>query len=225
MANNNILSRAISSPESRTLRKTALCDSGYEPSLYEMYRSFMDGYVRRVNQETFKVGVGLIQIVPGLPERLARLDLAAKNIVFSIHAVDNVSERCRRYLVIHQLAHFIEPSHEERFFNLVERFEPHYKSLGRQLSLFSRRNATEERLVFGEIEVRNPDSGRLERPKLLISGKSTRDILPGSALETRTGTYSGGTLFDCLTCQFQTTTTGATVPGGVDRAIVQGCSA
>jgi predicted metal-dependent hydrolase len=39
-----------------------------------------------------------------------------------------------RYLLVHELAHLRHMNHGERFWSLVERFEPHWRALDRELS-------------------------------------------------------------------------------------------
>lgn len=182
--------------------------------LSEMYQSFMNGYVQRVNQETFLVDLGRVMIVPGFSHRLARLDLTSRTLVFSLNAVDHLTERCRRYFVIHQLAHFLEPSHSAGFFELVSQYEPNHRALGKQFLLSARRNALEELLSFGEVEVRHPQTGRLRRPRLLLAGDqgvTGISSLPGSSPQQ----YCGGGVFDCLLDEFLLDSASATAFGGV----------
>ncbi|MGD9683957.1 MAG: M48 family metallopeptidase [Candidatus Obscuribacterales bacterium] len=174
----------------------------------------MNGYVQRINQDTFRVDLGRVMIVPGFNHRLARLDLTSRTLVFSLSAVDHLTERCRRYFVIHQLAHFLEPSHSARFFELVSQYEPNHRALGKRLVLSARRNALEELLSFGEVEVRHPETGRLRRPRLLLSGdQGVTGIspLPGGGPQK----YCGGGVFDCLLEAFLQDSGNATAFGGV----------
>lgn len=186
--------------------------------LAEMYQSFMNGYVQRINRETFQIELGRVMIVPGPSHRLARLDLTSRTLVLSLSAVDHLTERCRRHFVIHQLAHFLEPNHSPRFFEIVSRFEPNYPGLGKQLVLSARRNALEELLSFGEVEVRHPETGRLRRPRLLLSGDQGIPAMSGSSgLSGVTGQqYCGGGAFDCLLEEFLQESGNATAFGGVD---------
>lgn len=152
-------------------RHSAVSNSrgGLDNSTVEMYQSFMTGYVRRINEATFKVAIGGVRIGSAKYSRLAQINLKSRIITFSRYAIENVPERGRRYLVIHELAHVIEAGHNKRFWELVERYEPQYKAISRQLELAFTRNVREEQLNRSPIQVPNPVTGRLERPKLLLA--------------------------------------------------------
>ncbi len=129
----------------------------------------MIGYVRRINQSTFRVPLGGVTVGPAGNSLLAAIDLRSNVITFSPHAVENVPERGRRYLVIHQLAHILEPGHGPKFWELVERWEPNYLQLARALELAFKRNMQEAILSGNRLQFPNPLSGRVESPKLLLS--------------------------------------------------------
>lgn len=112
----------------------------------EMYQSFMAGYVRRINEATFNVDIGGVRIGSAKHTRLAQINLKSRIITFSRFAIENVPERGRRYLVIHELAHVKEPSHNKKFWGLVEQFEPHYRQIDRSLDLVFKRNVKQEGL-------------------------------------------------------------------------------
>src|SRR5581483_10237636 len=92
-------------------------------SQVEVYQAFMAGYVRRINEATLNVTIGGVRIGSAKYSRLAQINLRTRIITFSRYAIENVPERGRRYLVIHELAHVKEASHNKRFWSLVERFE------------------------------------------------------------------------------------------------------
>lgn len=104
----------------------------------------MSGYVRRVNEATFKVTIGGIRIGSAKYSRLAQINLKSRIITFSRFAIENVPERGRRYLVIHELAHVKEPSHNKRFWQLVEQYEPDYRQVSRSLQLAFKQNVKQE---------------------------------------------------------------------------------
>jgi hypothetical protein len=135
----------------------------------EVYQAFMTGYVRRINEATFNVTIGGVRIGQAKYSRLAQINLESRIMTFSRFAIENVPERGRRYLVIHELAHVIEPSHNKRFWELVGRYEPNYRQIGRALELAFKRNVKEYELNQHPVQVTNPISGRLEQPKLLLS--------------------------------------------------------
>ncbi len=129
----------------------------------------MTGYVRRINEATLNVTIGGVRIGQAKYSRLAQINLESKIMTFSRFAIENVPERGRRYLVIHELAHVKEPSHNKRFWELVGRYEPNYRQIGRALELAFKRNVREHELNQHPMQVTNPISGRLEQPKLLLS--------------------------------------------------------
>lgn len=155
----------------------------------EVYQAFMTGYVRRINDATLGVTIGGVRIGSAKYSRLAQINLKSRIITFSRYAIENVPERGRRYLVIHELAHVKEPSHNKNFWQIVERFEPNYKAVGRALELAFKRNVKEEQLNLRNIKLQNPLSGRLEEPKLLfmpqVAAVSLYDQNPADEFEDR----------------------------------------
>ncbi|MBI4534072.1 MAG: M48 family metallopeptidase [Candidatus Melainabacteria bacterium] len=138
-------------------------------SVVEVYQAFMTGYTQRINRATFNVTIGGVKIGAAKYSRLAQINLANRIITFSRYAIENVPERGRRYLVIHELAHVKEPSHNKRFWELVGQYEPSYRQVGRALELAFQRNIKEDLLLNSPIKIPNPLNGRLEQPKLLLS--------------------------------------------------------
>jgi hypothetical protein len=99
----------------------------------EKCRAFMEGYVARINAATFNVTIGGVRIGKAKRSRLAQINLKSRIITFSRYAIENVPERGRRYLVIHELAHVKEPSHNKNFWQLVGTYEPDYKRIEKDL--------------------------------------------------------------------------------------------
>lgn len=115
----------------------------YPPEKLEMYRAFMTGYVKRINEATFNVPIGGIRIGLAKFSRLAQINLESRIITFSCYAIENVPERGRRYLVLHELAHVKEANHTKRFWQLVEKYEPDYRHIGRSLESAFKQNVIE----------------------------------------------------------------------------------
>lgn len=116
----------------------------YEPEKIEMYRAFMTGYVKRINEASFNVPIAGIRIGTAKYSRLAQINLENRIITFSRYAIENVPERGRRYLVLHELAHVKETNHTKRFWQLVEKYEPNYRQIGKSLETAFKQNVKEE---------------------------------------------------------------------------------
>jgi len=112
----------------------------YQKEQLEQYRAFMTGYVNRINESSFNVPIGGIRIGLAKYTRLAQINLNNRVITFSRYAIENVPERGRRYLVLHELAHVKEASHNKRFWELVARYEPDYKQIGKSLEKAFKQN-------------------------------------------------------------------------------------
>ncbi len=108
------------------------------------YLTFMTDYVNRVNADTLRVTIGGVRIGSAKASRLAQINLHTRIITFSRYAIENVPERGRRYLVLHELAHVKEPTHNKRFWNIVAQFEPDYKRVGSELEKAFHNNVREE---------------------------------------------------------------------------------
>ncbi len=113
----------------------------------EIYQAFMTGYVQRINNATLKVTIGGVRIGCAKYTRLAQINLKTRIITFSRYAIENVPERGRRYLVIHELAHVKEASHNKRFWSLVERFEPDYRKVGKSIQLAFSKNVKQDQMT------------------------------------------------------------------------------
>jgi len=197
--------------------------SGLDNSTLEMYQSFMTGYVRRLNEATFNVALGGIRIGSAKYSRLAQINLKSRIITFSRYAIENVPERGRRYLVIHELAHVLEASHNKRFWEFVERYEPNYKQIGKQLDLAFKRNVREEQLNRSPVQLPNPITGRMELPKLILSnplmngieGEQTEDFsVPRDARKAPGNVLIIDEDFDCLEFDYEDDQQFGTVSGG-----------
>lgn len=136
---------------------------------FEVYQAFMAGYVRRINEATLDVTIGGIKIGSAKYSRLAQINLRSRIITFSRFAIENVPERGRRYLVIHELAHVKEPTHNKRFWEIVGRFEPDYKRIGRELDRAFQDNVRRAQLGWSA-----PG-----KPTLFTAPQDTRDERPG----------------------------------------------
>ncbi len=140
-------------------------------AVLEMYQAFMVGYVKRINDATFGVTIGGVRIGSAKYSRLAQINLRSRIITFSRFAVENVPERGRRYLVLHELAHVKEYSHNKYFWGHVERFEPSYRQVSKSLELAFRKNVQEEQQKRVIELLKNPVTGRLEDSAKILGSR------------------------------------------------------
>ncbi len=136
---------------------------------FELYQAFMVGYVRRLNEATFNVTIGGVRIGSAKYSRLAQINLQSRIITFSRFAVENVPERGRRYLVLHELAHVQEANHNARFWGLVERYEPSYLRVSQELELAFRKNVKDDVRRLRQLKLNDQLADRLQEAKLLLS--------------------------------------------------------
>jgi predicted metal-dependent hydrolase len=90
-----------------------------------------NAYVRQLNDETLRAPLAAVRIGRARHTRLAQANTRTRVLTFSRYAIDGMPDRALRYLVLHELAHLFEPNHSPRFWALVARHEPDWRSLRR----------------------------------------------------------------------------------------------
>jgi hypothetical protein len=190
---------------------------------FEMYQAFMIGYVRRINEASFNVTIGGVRIGSAKYSRLAQINLQSRIITFSRFAVENVPERGRRYLVLHELAHVKEANHNKKFWGQVERYEPNYRAVSRELEVAFKNNVRDEhqrlkKMSFSNSlarsshkDVHSQVSNRLMNYKLEAQGRNTPDgaaiqsgviISPYKSNNQSNSNNSSSENFDCMEEEF-----------------------
>jgi len=167
--------------KSRTSRSNSVAGESVnsQRALNEMYQHFMAGYVRRINEATLNVTIGGVRIGSAKYTRLAQINLKSRIITFSRHAIENVPERGRRYLVLHELSHVLEASHNKKFWAYVERYEPEYQKIGKELDRAFKRNV---RADIETLAAEQQLSGKTTQEKLeQLKGIATPRLMGGLA--------------------------------------------
>lgn len=193
-------------------------------SEFERYQAFMVGYVNRINKATLNVTIGGVRIGTAKQSRLAQINLHTRIITFSKFAIENVPERGRRYLVLHELAHVKEASHNKRFWDIVAGHEPNYKQIGHALDLAFKRNVREYQQQISKLKVPNALSGRLEEPKLLLSSRlmnyklTTNDQVQTSFQPEELDEEASADSYECMEDEFDmwNNPAGGVIQGGSD---------
>jgi hypothetical protein len=83
--------------------------------------------VQQINAETFQVEVAKVRLGRAKYSRLAQANIRTRVITFSRFAIDGMPESALKYLIIHELAHFLEANHSARFWAHVARFVPDWR--------------------------------------------------------------------------------------------------
>ena len=205
---------------SKSNRKKSDDDADYEN---EVYQAFMVGYVKRINESTLRVPVGGVRIGSARYSRLAQINLQSRIITFSRFAIENVPERGRRYLVLHELAHVKEPSHNKIFWSLVAEHEPEYKRIGKELEMAFHLNVRERSdknrskdarlpLIRTALEFESEQEHAAARSNKLFTSRENQGLLyplDSGVVETQEYSCGGGDFAD------QEYTPGL-ITGGVD---------
>jgi len=97
-------------------------------------------YVHQLNAQSYQVPLKGVRMGWAKYSRLAQANMRTGVITISKYCLGNdIPEEAFRYLVLHELAHFIEANHSPRFWNLVARFCPDYKVQQRIMRLYFQR--------------------------------------------------------------------------------------
>lgn len=192
-------------------------------AVLEMYQAFMAGYVKRINDATFGVTIGGVRIGSAKYSRLAQINLRTRVITFSRFAVENVPERGRRYLVLHELAHVKEFNHNQKFWGHVERFEPDYRQVGKSLQSAFTKNVREEQQKRVLELLKNPVDGQIETAAKilgarLMNNKTVESLLLTAQSSEEALDEDSGESYECMEDEFSMWDEDATgtINGGSD---------
>lgn len=193
-------------------------------AVLEMYQAFMAGYVKRINDATFGVTIGGVKIGSAKYTRLAQINLRSRVITFSRFAVENVPERGRRYLVLHELAHVKEYNHNQKFWGHVERFEPDYRQVGKSLQSAFTKNVREDQQKRVYELLKNPVDGQIETAAKilgarLMNNKTVESLLLTSQSSEEAIDEDSGESYECMEDEFSMWDESAvgTINGGSDE--------
>jgi len=116
-------------PETSTEKRHAILEAWYRdqlkeaiPPLIEKWKLQMGVHVERFHVQRMKTKWGSCN--PGKRSIRLNTELARK------------PRECLEYLVVHEIAHLIERTHDERFIGLMDRFMPNWRSTRNQLNAF-----------------------------------------------------------------------------------------
>lgn len=93
-------------------------------------------YVHALNAETFNVPLKKVRMGTSKYSQLAQMNIKTQTMTVSRYCTHNVPVSALRYLIVHELAHLLEASHNAYFWSLVARFVPDYKKQSKLIKTF-----------------------------------------------------------------------------------------
>ncbi|MEB3245583.1 MAG: M48 family metallopeptidase [Vampirovibrionales bacterium] len=106
---------------------TLLTHAATWPTLTFEDNGSLSRYVSRLNYDTYKVAFSKARIGNAVSTRLAQANITTGTITVSRYCLHQAPAHALRYLILHELAHFIEANHSRRFWALVAQHEPQYR--------------------------------------------------------------------------------------------------
>lgn len=120
-------------------------------------------YVRQINAETFNAPLGNIKIGNAKYNHLAQVNLKTGTMTVSRYCLHNAPADALRYLIVHELAHYLEAGHNKRFWGLVGQFVPDYRLQSRIIKAFHHHAVVHD--TAGEQDAILPAGGDLPAAK------------------------------------------------------------
>lgn len=183
--------------EQELLRKAAL-----QETITITTNQQLEALVRAINDETFQVPLGKVQIGNAKYNHLAQVNLRTKTMTVSRYCLSNAPKEALRYLIVHELAHYFESGHGPKFWTLVSRHVPDHRLQSRIMKAFHHQAVINEEtttaaeakpasIPLPEKPLSKPKNGyasKPAKPKLpaqsgklppTASPKNKKDLIPG----------------------------------------------
>ncbi|WP_303672793.1 M48 metallopeptidase family protein [Vampirovibrio chlorellavorus] len=104
----------------------------------------LTAFVQAINAETFQVPLGKVQIGTAKYNHLAQVNLKTKTMTVSRYCLNQAPKEALRYLIVHELAHYFESGHGPRFWALVAKHMPDYRTQSRIMKAFHHQAVIQE---------------------------------------------------------------------------------
>lgn len=96
----------------------------------------LEAFVSAINDDTFRVPLGKVQIGNAKYNHLAQVNLRTKTMTVSKYCLHEAPKAALRYLIVHELAHYFESGHGPKFWALVGQHVPDYRLQSRIMKAF-----------------------------------------------------------------------------------------
>ncbi|WP_373531465.1 M48 family metallopeptidase [Vampirovibrio sp.] len=131
-----------------------------QPTVTISTNAELETWVQQINQETFRVKLGKVQIGYAKYNHLAQVNLRTKTMTVSRYCLNQAPQEALRYLIIHELAHYFESGHGPRFWALVGQHVPDYRLQSKIMKAFH------HQAVIHEEKKQAPSAGQGLEPAL-----------------------------------------------------------
>jgi predicted metal-dependent hydrolase len=125
--NEHILELHIN-PESSYKQRQSVIEAWYRDQLKQQIPILIKKYERLMNLEVLEFGIKKMKT------RWGTCNPKAKRIWLNLELARKSFE-CLEYVILHEMTHFLEPKHNQRFYNLVSEYMPNWKVEEQKLSL------------------------------------------------------------------------------------------
>lgn len=115
-------------PGSSIEKRCATLDTWYRQQLKETTPAIIDQYEVRMAVKVSGFGIRKMKT------RWGSCNTRTRRIWLNL-ALVRLSEQCLEYVVVHEMVHLLEPSHNQRFYALMDRFMPDWKRYKAELNL------------------------------------------------------------------------------------------
>lgn len=114
-------------PDANELKRRALLDAQHKQQLYEKLRSLIPEWEKKMNVSVTRFSIRKMRT------RWGSCSPTSRTIRFNL-ALANKLPECIEYVVVHELAHLIEPSHNAHFVALMDKFLPRWRAYRQELN-------------------------------------------------------------------------------------------
>ena len=125
-------------------------------------------YVFQLNAETFKHPLKSVKIGRSKYSSLAYIKVKTGEMTVSKYSLGfAIPEPAFRYLILHELAHFLEPNHSPRFWQQVARFCPDYKIQRKLMQAYHQSQVQQVDLLLPQKPAIKPNSNPQKQEEII----------------------------------------------------------
>lgn len=116
------------SPDSTPEQRVSLLQEWYREQLREQVPLLLEQYEKLIGVKANEFRIR------NMKTRWGTCNVEKKRIWLNLQLAQKPLE-CLRYIIVHELLHLLEPSHNQRFYRLLEQFYPDWKQVRNKLNM------------------------------------------------------------------------------------------